>query len=219
MPSAAPYVLYDPWTNSLSRPRQTERNVELYLPAGGAIFLISTNEDAKGYADVGSAASSDTVFRIDDLPASDDHDAPMHKASIRDLKISLCKAGPGDPVFTPLSNFTAETACIGTDITSLQGLERFSGTIRYEMKLLANGKEQRIQLDRVGEVATVYLNGKELGTRVAVPYSFDLQDLVQEGENTLCIDVINNLGYANRETFSSYLLMPSSGLLEDIMIS
>ena len=48
-----------------------------------------------------------------------------------------------------------------------------------------------LDLGAVGEVAKVYLNGKEVGTRVFPPYQFDVGRILREGNNYLVVDVAN----------------------------
>jgi hypothetical protein len=48
-----------------------------------------------------------------------------------------------------------------------------------------------LDLGRVEQVARVYLNGEEVGTRVFPPYRFELDGLIREGNNYLVIDIAN----------------------------
>ncbi|MCB0630109.1 MAG: glycosyl hydrolase [Saprospiraceae bacterium] len=69
----------------------------------------------------------------------------------------------------------------------------FSGTATYRTSFTVNDPAEKYVLDlgHVGEVARVYLNGVEVGTRVFPPYRFELEELIRKGRNYLVIDVAN----------------------------
>jgi hypothetical protein len=46
-------------------------------------------------------------------------------------------------------------------------------------------------LGKVGEVARIYLNGHEIGTKVFPPFVFDVSGFLREGENHLVVEVAN----------------------------
>ncbi|MBR5174512.1 MAG: hypothetical protein IKW89_01115 [Bacteroidales bacterium] len=79
----------------------------------------------------------------------------------------------------------------------------FSGTATYEASFTVDnsmtGKAMVLDLGKVDFIADVKVNGKNAGVRWTEPYSLDISDLVQEGENTLTIDVtgtwFNRLAY------------------------
>lgn len=48
-----------------------------------------------------------------------------------------------------------------------------------------------IDLGEVGVMATVTLNGKNVGTSWMAPYRLNISDALQEGENSLEIKVVN----------------------------
>ncbi|MDD6261676.1 MAG: hypothetical protein PUA83_01130 [Clostridiales bacterium] len=72
-----------------------------------------------------------------------------------------------------------------------------------------------LSLGFVGETVQVNLNGRDLGTRIAPPYRFDVSGLLSE-KNTLVARVTTHLGYAKRDWFSTYLCMEPMGLLEPV---
>jgi hypothetical protein len=73
----------------------------------------------------------------------------------------------------------------------------YSGTATYKTSFTLNKNslpEQNafiLDLGRVGEVARVYLNGKEVGTKVFPPFRFALDGLLREGANFLTVEVAN----------------------------
>ncbi|MBR0531356.1 MAG: hypothetical protein IJJ96_02000, partial [Bacteroidales bacterium] len=79
----------------------------------------------------------------------------------------------------------------------------FSGTATYEASFTVDksqiGKDLVLNLGNVDFIADVKVNGKSAGVLWTEPYSMDISDLVQEGENTLTVDVtgtwFNRLAY------------------------
>jgi hypothetical protein len=127
-------------------------------------------------------------------------------------------------------------------------LSIFSGTATYKGTFMIDGdsfnaeKCWMLDLGQVGEVASVYLNGHELGTSVFPPYDFNISSLLKAGENYLVIEVANtwlnqligekdkpfdeqrtrsNLGRGGRDEgrrpWSNYALQPS-GLIGPVRI-
>ena len=182
------YRLYDPWTNCLYTPRQEAGNVDIYLPKAGAVFVIEDDSDTAPY---------------------DYFDTPAAELSISNLSVSVCPAK---------GEFTGIDAGIGTDITALPGMERFAGTIRYAFTAGLSGNETKLLLGKVGEIAKVSVNGQDLGYVCREPYAADIGGKVKAGENRFVIDVINNLGYRERDRFSTYLPLPVSGLMGPVKV-
>ncbi len=69
----------------------------------------------------------------------------------------------------------------------------FSGWVRYETTFTCASDDAVLELENAFEVASVTVNGKDAGLRFCPPYRYDLKGLVQEGENTLCIEVATTL--------------------------
>ena len=73
----------------------------------------------------------------------------------------------------------------------------FSGMATYHKKFDIPGdylgQNQKLMLDlgKVKEIATVFLNGHELGTTVFAPHVFDITKIVRPGENFLVVKVTN----------------------------
>lgn len=73
-------------------------------------------------------------------------------------------------------------------------LKYYSGKANYTTKFTyqkSDAKAAVIDLGEVGVVATVTLNGKNIGTSWMAPYRLDITDALQEGENKLEIKVVN----------------------------
>lgn len=78
------------------------------------------------------------------------------------------------------------------ELAIFSGTGTYQTTFTIEPGFLTENGHFTLDLGAVGEVASVYLNGHEVGTRVFPPYHFELQDLLRAGENTLSIDVTNS---------------------------
>ncbi|WP_197135696.1 glycosyl hydrolase [Crateriforma conspicua] len=84
-------------------------------------------------------------------------------------------------------------------------VRHFSGTATYKTTFALDAKpvDRRFQLDlgRVGNIASIEVNGIHAGTLWSAPYRIDISDQVQPGENTLLIQVTST--WHNRLAFDS----------------
>ena len=73
----------------------------------------------------------------------------------------------------------------------------FTGTIRYESTFtlpeLPAEKSIILDLGRVYETAEVWINGEQIGSRIAPPYCFCADGYVKQGQNSIRVDVTNTL--------------------------
>ena len=119
--------------------------------------------------------------------------------------VTFVKGGPALP-----ADLTTDTLRSWTDFGSDAG-KAFSGTAKYTLKFakpqaarslphpLGEGRGEgvwRLNLGRVAESCRVSLNGTELGTLIAPPFSIDLPADQLHDENTLEVSVSNLM--ANR---------------------
>ena len=100
-------------------------------------------------------------------------------------------------------------------------LPRFSGTARYTASFDSQGvaAEHVLDLGDVFELATVRLNGVDLGTRIAPPYRFDVPAGVLTRTNAIEIDVTNTLVKAQPDFFSAFAQQEPSGLLGPVTLA
>ena len=96
----------------------------------------------------------------------------------------------------------------------------FCGKMRYTFAINAEKKGKRVLLDlgRVGTNARLYVNGIDLGVRFSAPYSFDVTDVLKEGENEITVIVGNTLTQKIRDRFSFNMLVAPAGLLGDMKL-
>lgn len=68
----------------------------------------------------------------------------------------------------------------------------YSGHATYETTFKHKGKDKvMLNLGKVENIATVYVNGVKCGTAWLAPYTVDITDAVKKGRNTLRIEVVN----------------------------
>ncbi len=69
----------------------------------------------------------------------------------------------------------------------------YSGTVTYERKVSIKKIESEMILDlgNVENIAEVWLNNENIGSRWAPPFIFDIAPYVKEGENHLQVKVTN----------------------------
>ncbi|MEZ4828311.1 MAG: glycosyl hydrolase [Bacteroidia bacterium] len=100
-------------------------------------------------------------------------------------KVEFLSGGPSIP---PKKN--TDTLTSWTDWGKQE--ESFAGTARYSLTFddPGTGKKYILNLGKVAETATIYLNGAQIATRIIAPYSCTLPTLKPEG-NLLEIEVTN----------------------------
>lgn len=89
------------------------------------------------------------------------------------------------------------------------GLESYSGGVNYSRRLtleaLKSGQRLELQLGRVVAAARVTINGKDVGVVLAEPWSLEITDFVQRGENTIEILVANTVANVFADAPSPYV--------------
>lgn len=106
------------------------------------------------------------------------------------------------------------------NIATVEGYEKFSGTVRYtvQFELGEDVKNTVIDLGRVYEVAEVILNGKNLGVKINPPYLFAAGDALRKGSNELIVEATNNLGKQQQDFLSQYMVLEPTGLLGPVRL-
>lgn len=96
--------------------------------------------------------------------------------------------GPGKVVFDELIDWTVHADT---------GIRYYSGTTVYhkELNLAIPAQNERLLLrfPRLGSLARVWVNGKEVVTVWCSPWEADITSYVHEGKNNLKIEVVNSL--------------------------
>ncbi len=96
--------------------------------------------------------------------------------------------GPGEVVFNELADWSKHT-----DST----IRFYSGTAVYRKELSVNAPEKNerilLRFPHLGSLARVWVNEKEAATVWCSPWEADITDYVNEGTNSLRIEVVNSL--------------------------
>lgn len=89
----------------------------------------------------------------------------------------------------------------------------FSGLMKYNFNLnIAKNGHYELDLGEVGQVAKLTVNGIDLGWRCGKPFRFDLNNILQKGDNECEVIVANTLVNVVKDHFSHFMEIPRSGL-------
>jgi len=98
-------------------------------------------------------------------------------------------------------------------------LPGFAGTVRYATMIQLARRDVVLDLGEVQEVATVRLNGVDLGTRLTPPYRFALAPAARVGLNQLEVDVVTTLAPAHGDNhFDRAWVQAPAGLLGPVRV-
>ena len=97
-------------------------------------------------------------------------------------------------------------------VQTLADYETKVGTVQYSTKIDLEKKSTILDLGRVHETAQVFVNNQLVDTRICFPYTFDLTDYIQSGENDIKIEVTNTLGTQQRDYLSHFLMIEPFGV-------
>ncbi len=104
------------------------------------------------------------------------------------------------------------------NITGRYEKPHFSGRMKYETKVTLPKNDLLLDLGSVGEIAEVYLNGKEIGVKQYPPYTFKIRKEDINNENDLKVIITNHKGYLMKDLSSSFIPFEPSGLLGPVTI-
>ncbi len=190
LPTTGQAVVYDGWTNRAFTPAQNGHTIRVKLAPCAAIIVCVGDDN-------------------DQLPAYDYTTYPLTDVAL-DWDISIRESTK--PEFVPY-----RTGKIGN---LAKELPRFGGVIRYETVWTVNDADaiHVLDLGRVGETAQLWINGTYVGSCVTAPFRFDMNGVLQNGENHIRIEVMTNLGYLERDMFSRFVVLPPTGLVGPVCI-
>jgi len=99
--------------------------------------------------------------------------------------------------------------------TEWEAMKHFSGTLTYEKRFscedLLLWSAIQLDLGTAEEHVRLEVNGQTVGVRMWKPYTFDIKDKLQSGENVLRVVVTNSLANEyDRKSFQSGLIGPVS---------
>ena len=189
LPDKGRFLVYEPWENRLMWGETNNGQVPLRLEKGNMLFLVFGGEIPNGTSQI-------------------EWEKERVKAEIL-FDISLRQEGETESCI-----FAKGSPCV--DISSPEAVPHFSGEVIYKATFTPPNGFDVIDLGQVGEVAQVWLNGEYLGARINAPYKFSMKKALKEGENTLEISVKSNPAHRRRDSFSSYIQIPPTGIIGDV---
>jgi hypothetical protein len=141
------------------------------LPPHGSIFVVFNNENRS------------------DLPVFVENEKNLTEKEIKGPWVVNFPEHWGAPAKTVFKNLISWTESKDKGIKYFSGTATYNNTFNIEKDEL--GKDVRIDLGEVRDVAEVFVNGKSAGIVWKKPYVTDISKMVQSGENTLKIEVVN----------------------------
>ncbi|GHU18423.1 hypothetical protein FACS1894163_10410 [Spirochaetia bacterium] len=194
------YMLgYDALNEHLFTPEiNADGSLHLYLDKGESFLLLAGDKDG---------------FVNDGLAANPGYSRRQVKAG-KEMILN----GPFD-IFT--ANYDTPDEFVHMASTEKLGdialkKEHFAGIIRYETTF--TGRYQWLSLGRCSEGVEVFVNGCSVGARIAYPYTYDIGDFVEDGDNHLRIEVVTTLTNAIPDGLSMDRAVEPQGIFGPIKI-
>ncbi|WP_158866974.1 glycosyl transferase family 2 [Leifsonia sp. AG29] len=202
LPRAGQAVSFDAFTGRLTavqtRATRSGTSVDLELAPGDAVLLIAGDPSAWEGLAVAPAAGRGTAWTL----------SPT-------WHVATAGAGASFAEWHELSELRP--------LSDPDLLPRFSGTARYTATFETAESEamgpHSLDLGDVYELATVRLNGVDLGTRIAPPYRFGVPDGVLAAHNSIEVEVVNTLAKAQPDFFSAFAQQEPTGLLGPVTLA
>jgi hypothetical protein len=185
--------------------RVSGRVPECWDPTTGAITAVEGWREVNGRMEVPLALESmQSVFVVFRMPDEVSPDRPAAPARlVADLPVEIEIKGPWQLRFPPglgspeQATFPELASWTGNEDP---GIRHFSGSVVYtnSFDLSVKPANERVILDlgQVKMLATVKLNGRDLGVFWKEPFAIDVTDHLKTGRNELEIRVVNT--WANR---------------------
>ncbi|MEP7231265.1 MAG: glycosyl hydrolase [Ginsengibacter sp.] len=163
------------------------------LPAEGSCFIVFS--EAKGKA-------SDKALPLYNIAATNEMIYTKNGAVWIDNNSSINLNTPWEIRFekrtqSPITDTFAQLQ--SWHLSNTEGIKYFSGLATYYNQFdltdaqLKKGYALLLSLNKVKEIAEVYLNGKKLGLHWYDTHNFDITDAVKPGRNYLVIEVVNSI--------------------------
>lgn len=163
-------------------------NYEIYLPSGTAIFYVFTDKEI------------DRKYLYQAKQAG-----IMQPLDNKSWKVSFEKTGR----VIEMKELKDWTSYQENDIKYYSGHASYETTFKRKSPV-AKTEAVLLDLGKVENIATVYVNGKNCGTVWRAPYTVDITDAVKKGKNNLKIVVVNT--WANALQGSDEGMAPFKGI-------
>jgi hypothetical protein len=119
------------------------------------------------------------------------HDDPVEKIMLNEdwtIRFQANRGAPAQAHFDKLFSWSEHSE---TGIKYFSGKAIYSKTFQLNQKQLSSGKRIFLDLGRVKNVATVIVNQKEVRVMWKPPFTLDITDFCEEGNNMLEVEVTN----------------------------
>ncbi|MBD0352103.1 MAG: glycoside hydrolase, partial [Flavisolibacter sp.] len=202
--------------NVKARFRVSGKDIELWNPATGQIKLA-------GYTITGNYTTvplqlkeREAVFVVFKNIVSDSSRSDWPELS----ELLTTVKGPWEVHFAPnlgapekitLEELTSWTAHADTGIKYFSGAATYTKTLQAEKRWFQPDKRILLDLGKVGDMAEVTINGKNLDLIWKAPYQVDVTEVLKPGKNQLTIKVTNE--WTNR-LIGDKLLGPDKKILD-----
>ena len=121
---------------------------------------------------------------------------PQQSPRIATLRVETDRGSSGGGLFSAPVTYEMGPGKIGLGDWSEQGLESYSGGVRYRNAFewsAMDGRRLALDLGHVRGTAEVWINGQNAGVRFLSPYRFEITGLVRTGKNEVEVLVLNTL--------------------------
>lgn len=121
---------------------------------------------------------------------------PQQPGRIATLRVETDRGSSGGGLFLAPVTYEMETGAIRLGDWSEQGLESYSGGVRYQNEFewgTVDARRVMLDLGHVRGTAEVWINGQNAGVRFLSPYRFEITGLIRAGKNEVEVLVLNTL--------------------------
>jgi len=123
--------------------------------------------------------------------------SPAEDVATVALRMEMAPGAYGGAAFSTPLDITMGGGTMPLGDWTEQGLPTYSGIGVYEQSIRLTEEEARehpvLDLGEVRVAAEVFVNGESVGARIAAPFKYDLEGMVEPGENTITVHVANTL--------------------------
>lgn len=174
------------------------KSAELWNPATGQRYALHSTTTADGRTSIPlHIAPRESFFVIFKKEKTDDK-LPFRKWDIKEkifsvegdwsVEFSPKMGGPGKVIFSKLIDWTTHPD---------NRIKYYSGTAIYQKTVtvdnISPAENYLLRFTKLGDVARVLVNGKEIGIVWCSPWEIDITQALKSGENQLEIHVANSL--------------------------
>ncbi|MEP7278838.1 MAG: glycosyl hydrolase [Bacteroidota bacterium] len=163
------------------------------LPAEGSCFIVFSNAEGKPLTKAlpfSTIADEDEIIYTKKGAAVINYNTTINLDTPWEVRFEKRTQSPVTDSFPKLQSW---------HLSENDGIKYFSGLATYYNHFdlsdlqLKNGYAILLSLNKVKEIAEVYLNGKKLGLHWYDTHNFDITDAVKPGRNYLVIEVVNSI--------------------------